>query len=76
MPWGGVEITDISDFRTRGPSGVPRAGKNKMAYTAKDPRPPTAFSVPKRNKKLVVWRRGRRRKNSQSEDPHYCKGRG
>ena len=26
--------------------------ENKMAYTAKDPRPPTAFSVPNRNKKL------------------------
>ena len=28
-----------------------------MAYTAKDPCPPTAFSVPKRNTKLEVWRR-------------------
>ena len=36
--------------------------------------PPTAFSVPKRNKKLVVWRR--RRRKSQSEDPCYRKGRG
>ena len=32
---------------------------NKIAYTAKDPRPPTVFSVPNRNKKLEVGRRRR-----------------
>ena len=51
-----------------------------MAFTAKDPRPPTAFSVPKINKKLEVGRRRRRRRRrgrkSQSEDPRYHKGRG
>ena len=37
--------------------------------------PPTAFSVPKINKKLEVWgRRRRRRWKSPSEDPCYCKG--
>ena len=48
-----------------------------MAYTAKNPRPPMAFSVPNRNKKLEVVRRRRRRRRrrkSQSEDPRYCKG--
>ena len=44
---------------------------NKMAYTAKDPRPPpTGFSVPKRNKALKVWnKKKRRKKKSPSEDP-------
>ena len=53
---------------------------NKMAYKAKDPHtpPPTALSVPKRNKKLEVGRRirRRRRRKSQSEDPYYHKGMG
>ena len=47
-----------------------------MAYTAKDQRPPTAFSVPKRNKKLEVGRKRRRRRKSPSVDPCYHKGMG
>ena len=51
---------------------------NKMAYTAKDPHPPTAFSVPNRNKKLKVGRNRKRsrkrRRKCQSEDPRYHKG--
>ena len=46
--------------------------KKYIINTAKDPRPPTAFSVP--NRKLEVGRR--RRRKSQSDDPRYCKGRG
>ena len=41
-----------------------------MAYTAKDP--PTALYVPNRNKKLEVGRK--RRRKSQSEDPHSARG--
>ena len=40
------------------------------------PTPPMSFSVPKINKKLVVWRRRRRRRKSLSVDKCYCKGRG
>ena len=54
--------------------------KNKMAYTAKDPRPPMAFSVPNRN---VLWPNrnnklegGRKLLKCPSEDPRYRKGRG
>ena len=36
-----------------------------MAYTAKDPGPPMAFSVPRRNKKLEVGRRRRRRRRRE-----------
>ena len=50
----------------------PGVNVKQDCITAKDPCPPP-FSVPKRNKKLVVWRRRRRRK-SPSVDPCYCKG--
>ena len=43
------------------------------SITPKDPCPHTAFSVPKRNKKLVVWRR---RRKCPSEDSCYYKGHG
>ena len=39
--------------------GVQHMILNKMAYTAKDPSPPTAFSVPKRNKNWRWEGRGR-----------------
>ena len=53
-----------------------------MVDTAKAPPPPTAFSVPKRNKNLVVWRRRRRkrrrkrrrRRKSPSVDPWFHLG--
>ena len=41
--------------------------KNKMAYTAKDPHPPTAFSVPNRNKKFEVGRRRREEEEGEGE---------
>ena len=50
---------------------------NKMAYTAKDPRPPppTAFSVTK-NWKEKRRRKRRRRRKCSSVDPCSRKGRG
>ena len=40
--------------------------RNKMAYTTKDPRPPTAFSVPNINvlylRETKLWRCERRRR--------------
>ena len=52
--------------------------KNKMAYTAKDPRPalPTAFTVPKRNKKLEVGRRRRRREKVSLKTHTTARGMG
>ena len=61
------------------PKGVQHMILNKMTYTAKDPSPPTALSVPKRNKKLEVGRkrkRKRRRRKCPSVDPRYRKGMG
>ena len=54
--------------------------KKKKMLHSKRPMPPTAFSVPKRNKKLEVVRRRKwekkeeKQEKSQSEDPHYHKG--
>ena len=44
---------------------------NKNCIIAKTHAPPTAFSVPKRNKKE---KKEEKQEKSQSEDPHYRKG--
>ena len=49
--------------------------RKQDCITVKDPCPPMAFSVPKRNTILVVWRRRRRRRRkSQYVDPCYYVG--